>query len=144
MKKHILILAFLSLGALSAFSQGIKSPSNVHGVNSGKFEEYKKSNIFGVVNISSQDGRDIVMVEFDEEIFKQISDKQLVNNCRSLSSYKYRSLIEALNVLSAYGWSVVLDYTSESKHGTAAKMIISKEVDKLPKFSPWEGKNSQS
>ena len=103
----------------------------------------RESKLYGEVIKSQINGRTSVRVSFDAVMDRMGSDKELIGVAQHIKSYKFTSLVEALNILSSHGWHVETVWTTLGTMGEVQHFLISNEVEKLSPVSPWLDKGSR-
>ena len=142
MNKLSIVLATVALSVSTASqAQPTKTPDNKRGEKIVVVEEDETVKIYGSLMSYTQNARSVVKIEFDEIIHRISPDKSAAKICLDLANHRFKSLGEALNVLSSHGWSPELSWTTDdNRFGTVTHMIISKDVDKLMPAFPRKDK----
>lgn len=117
--------------ALPMMALAQKPKSSTREVNSKEAVEQSVPKVYGEILMSEQQGRPIVRVIFDAASGKLITDKQMRIDMEALRSYKFDSVLEAMNTLSAMGWEIGDSYIWETRTGNELHIAFSKESPKM-------------
>ena len=94
--------------------------------------------LYGSMVVFQQNSREVVKISFDETVSRTVTNKEVISLTEQLSSYRYTSLVEALNVLSSHGWNVCQTWTQEgSRTGTEVHFLLRMNIKKSTPMSPW-------
>ncbi len=126
--KRVLILMLL---AVPMMTMAQKPKTVTREVNSREAVKEDVPKVFGEIMMSEQQGRPIVRVIFDSKTGKLIQDKQMRIDMDALRSYKFDSLLEAVNTLSAMGWEIGESYIWETRTGNELHIAVCKESPKM-------------
>lgn len=83
-------------------------------------------NFYGEILLTQQQNRDIVRIVFDQTSSRMVTDKQVRNDMEEMRKRSFGSLLEAMNVVSAMGWTIGESYETERRDDEEIHVIISK------------------
>ncbi|MFT5921502.1 MAG: hypothetical protein ACI8TS_000832 [Flavobacteriales bacterium] len=126
--KRVLILMLLAL-PMTTLAQ--KPNSVTRQVSSRDVVEKDVPKVFGEIMMTEQQGRPVVRVIFDSKSGKLIQGKQMRIDMDALRSYRFESVLEAVNSMSAMGWEVGSSYVWETRTGNELHIAVSKDAPKM-------------
>ena len=141
MKKWIfVVLTVLVVPHLTAQKMNLADGSkgkteNVQGLT-------QKNPWFGMVVVYQQSNKEIVRFQIDDSSVGPLRDKELMQDLPAMTSHRYGSTLEALNVLSSRGWSLVSAMVVNTNRGEERHYLMSYEVASKV-LSPWRRKDAK-
>ena len=129
MKKMILMVVLVLPLALSA--QKTKPASR--GVESTKVAEMEIPNVYGEIIVTDNQNRDVVKVKFDDASMRLVQGKVLRTEMDQLARFRFNSTLQAINYMSALGWTIGESYSMERRAGAEMHILISKPSPKMLK-----------
>lgn len=87
--------------------------------------------VFGEIMMIEQQGRPVVRVIFDSKSGKLIQAKQMRIDMDALRAYRFESVLEAVNTMSAMGWQIGSSYVWEARTGNELHIAVSKKAPKM-------------
>lgn len=97
---------------------------------------------FGRVVVYQQSNKEIVRFEIDDSSIGMLRDKELMQDLRMMTSHRYESTLEALNVLSSRGWSLASTMVFNTNRGEERHYLMSYTVAGKA-LSPWLRKDAK-
>ncbi len=83
-------------------------------------------NFYGEILVTQQQNRDVVRIMFDPIASRMVTEKTIRDEMEQLRTRSFTSLLEAMNVLSAMGWSIGTSYEMERRDGEELHVVFSK------------------
>lgn len=139
MKKLIVMM----LLALPLFAMAQRPEKVTKGV-SGDAEMTVAPLLYCEIYVVEQQNRDIIRVIFDNNTGTLIQDKELRVELDNLRKMHFESVLHAVNILSALGWSLSESFQMEKRNGVETHILFSKPVPKLLKPDISDGGKSTS
>lgn len=97
---------------------------------------------FGRVVVYQQSNKEIVRFEVDDNSRRMVRDKSLFQDLDAMTSYRYESTLEALNVLSSRGWTLTSTMAVKTNRGEEQHYIVAFPVASKA-MSPWLRKDTK-
>jgi hypothetical protein len=144
MKKLSILLASVAfLMTTTAQAQMTKKPNDTRSKSQAENVVDEEAKIYGTMLVFMQNGKEMVKFDFDEIIQRISPDKTLSKAILDISTYRFSSLGEALNVISSHGWEVEVAWTTETRTGVSQHFLISNKVGKISPIYPWKERGSE-
>lgn len=105
--KKLIVLMVAAL-PLFAVAQTSSSMSTTKG-------EKVLPNFYGEILVTQQQNRDIVRIQFDPQSSRMVTDKVTRDQMQQLRTRSFSSVTEAMNVISAMGWTIGDSYEIERR-----------------------------
>lgn len=121
----------LVLLALPVMAMAQKPTKTTRELNSQQVTSTSIPKVYGEIMMVEQQGRPVVRVMFDSASGKLIQDKQMRIDMEALKSYRFESVLEAINTLSALGWTIGDSYVWETRTGSELHISFSKNSPKM-------------
>lgn len=126
--KRVLMLVLLALPVMAMAQKPTKS---TRSLNSQEVSTTSIPKLYGEIMMTEQQGRPVVRIIFDSASGKLIQDKQMRIDMEALKSYRFGSVLEAVNTLSAMGWTIGESYVWEARTGNELHIAFSKPSPKM-------------
>lgn len=129
MKKMILMVVLVLPLALSAQ----KTKPATRGVENTKMGEMTVPMVYGEIVVTDQQNRDNVKVRFDDATMRLVQGKVQKMEMDQIERFRFNSTLQAINYLSALGWTIGDSYSMERRTGSELHIIISQPSPKMLK-----------
>lgn len=138
MKTWIMTLGLVTLAATAMTAQDSRLIAKEEAHQGGVFRQtIHAGEFYGRVISYMQANNEQVRFQCDDMVWRMTRDQDFLKALESLNSYRFESLLEALNVLASHGWEVRTSMVLNGRNGEEQHILMARPVDNMMPASPW-------
>ena len=132
MKTWLMTFGFLMMAAtMTAQDSKLSAKSDIRGgvtrstIRQGDLVAFKQANMT------------MIRFNIDDIVIRMTANQEFLDNLEAMREYRFKSITEALNIMSSHGWELRSSSVVRGRQGEEEHFILSYTVDNLRPVSPW-------